>query len=84
MHLQTTNTMASIDNSRKRPLQEDEAPKKKRRKGPKGVRREEEGDLDVEAGLNKAFEKMDSQLVADHVAQRTNRFGNRPELCRAR
>lgn len=34
----------------------------------------DEADLDVEAGLNKAFERMDSQLLADHVAQKTTRF----------
>ena len=68
--------MAAVENTRKRSLQDNDAPaKRKRRKVPKGVREEDEGDLDVEAGLNKAFERMDSQLVADHVAQRTNRFG---------
>jgi hypothetical protein len=37
--------------------------------------REDEGDLDVEAGLNLAFARMDGQLVADHIAQKTRRFG---------
>lgn len=35
---------------------------------------QDEADLDVEAGLNKAFQRMDSQLLADHVAQKTTRF----------
>lgn len=34
----------------------------------------DEADLDVEAGLNRAFERMDSQLLADHIAQKTTRF----------
>ncbi|KAJ9161610.1 Protein cms1 [Coniochaeta hoffmannii] len=34
----------------------------------------DEADLDVEAGLNRAFEWMDSQLLADHIAQKTTRF----------
>jgi protein CMS1 len=33
-----------------------------------------EADLDTEAGLNRAFERMDSQLLADHIAQKTTRF----------
>ena len=34
----------------------------------------EDGDLDTDLGLNKAIGRMDSQLVADYVAQRTKRF----------
>lgn len=34
----------------------------------------EDGDLDIELGLNNAIGRMDSQLVADYVAQRTKRF----------
>jgi len=34
----------------------------------------EDGDLDVDLGLNTAIGKMDSQLFADYVAQRTKRF----------
>ncbi|KAH8882724.1 hypothetical protein GQ53DRAFT_700608 [Thozetella sp. PMI_491] len=67
--------MSTETKTRKRPTNEDGGSKRKRRKGPKGGAQEDEGDLDVEAGLNKAFERMDSQLLADHVAQRTNRFG---------
>lgn len=36
---------------------------------------QDEADFDVEAGLNKAFERMDGQLLADHLAQKTSRFG---------
>lgn len=34
----------------------------------------EEEDLDLEAGVNKAFSQMDSQLLADYVAQKTRKF----------
>lgn len=34
----------------------------------------EEDELDLEAGINKAFSHMDSQLMADYVAQRTRRY----------
>lgn len=34
----------------------------------------EDGDLDVELGLNTAIGNMDSQLFADYAAQRTKRF----------
>lgn len=50
------------------------AKKNKRRK--KQHSRDEEGDLDIEAGVNRAFAHMDSQLIADHIAQKTARFGS--------
>ena len=31
--------------------------------------------LDGEAGLNRAFGSMDSQLLADYLSQKTTRFG---------
>ncbi|KAK1758523.1 U3-containing 90S pre-ribosomal complex subunit-domain containing protein [Echria macrotheca] len=48
--------------------------KTKKKKQKKQVR-DDEGDLDVEAGLNRSFGRMDGQLLADHVAQKTSRFG---------
>jgi len=33
-----------------------------------------EDELDIEAGLNNAFSHMDSQLLADYMAQRTRKF----------
>lgn len=64
------------ENSSKRKLQDDEEPQKKAKKQRKQKKaREDEEDLDVEAGLNRAFERMDGQLVADHIAQKTRRFG---------
>ena len=59
--------------SRKRAATDDSGEKKKKRRK-KNVR-PDEGDLDTEAGLNKAYERMDSQLIADHIAQKTTRFG---------
>ena len=35
---------------------------------------DDDGDLDVKAGLNKAFSHMDSQLLADYLAQRTRMY----------
>ncbi|KAB5562898.1 U3-containing 90S pre-ribosomal complex subunit-domain containing protein [Coniochaeta sp. 2T2.1] len=46
--------------------------KKKRKK--LHLQEQDEADFDVEAGLNKAFERMDGQLLADHVAQKTTTF----------
>ncbi|KAK4248832.1 U3-containing 90S pre-ribosomal complex subunit-domain containing protein [Corynascus novoguineensis] len=65
--------MATMEHAKKRKLQDDDKPRKKQKKQKKV--REDEGDLDVEAGLNRAFERMDGQLVADHIAQKTRRFG---------
>lgn len=36
---------------------------------------EDESMLDLEAGVNTAFVRMDPQLLADHVARQTKRFG---------
>lgn len=65
--------MATMEHAKKRKLQDDDKPRKKQKKQKKV--REDQGDLDVEAGLNRAFERMDGQLVADHIAQKTRRFG---------
>lgn len=45
-----------------------------KRKKKRKVEGTEDGDLDVELGLNTAIGRMDSQLFADYVAQRTKRF----------
>jgi len=62
--------MDTENKTRKRPSQDDGGSKKKRKKV-----RQDEGDLDAEAGLNLAFARMDGQLIADHIAQKTTRFG---------
>lgn len=69
--------MSLEHHSRKRKSQDDTSgaaaiTMKKRKKQP----RDEDGDLDVEAGVNRVFARMDSQLIADHVAQKTARFGS--------
>jgi len=63
--------MAAEIQAKKRKSQDDGGSKKKRKRQV----REDEGDLNVEAGLNRSYERMDSQLIADHVAQKTKRFG---------
>lgn len=64
--------MASKGKSKKRPREEDGGSRRKRRKA--GF---EHDDLlfDTEAGVNRAIALMDSQLMADHLAQKTSRFG---------
>ncbi|KAK4162501.1 U3-containing 90S pre-ribosomal complex subunit-domain containing protein [Cladorrhinum sp. PSN259] len=65
--------MSTEVQSKKRKLEDDVTAKKKRKKQKK--QREDEGDLDVEIGVNRAFERMDGQLLADHIAQKSTRFG---------
>ncbi|TVY92152.1 Protein CMS1 [Lachnellula willkommii] len=48
--------------------------KKKKPKTKSKAKVIEEDDLDLEAGINKAFSHLDSQLLADYVAQRTRRY----------
>lgn len=40
----------------------------------KKAKAQNEDDLDVEAGINRAFAQMDNQLLADYVAQRTRKY----------
>ncbi|KAI7123773.1 hypothetical protein KC352_g32473, partial [Hortaea werneckii] len=47
------------------------AKKRKQTKKPKDV---DDDALDTEQGVNHAIAHMDSQLMADHLAQRTKRF----------
>lgn len=77
--------MATQETTKKRKLQESDAAtdaalrkKQKRQQKKKQLRQkyaQGETDLDLEAGLNRAFERMDGQLLADHLAQKTRRFG---------
>ncbi|KAH8155985.1 hypothetical protein CIB48_g12263 [Xylaria polymorpha] len=41
----------------------------------KSAYEQEDLDLDLEAGLNKKIASLDSMLLADHLAQKTRRFG---------
>lgn len=58
--------------AKKRKAPEDGGSRKKRKPG---ASIEDDSLMDLAAGLNKAFAVMDSQLLADHLAQRTTRFG---------
>lgn len=51
-----------------------EAPAKKRRRKAK-PKFEDDSLIDLELGVNAAIAKLDSQLMADHLAQKTSRFG---------
>lgn len=61
--------MNSEVRTRKRPAQEDGGSRKKKKL------RQDDADLDAEAGLNLGFARMDGQLLADYIAQKTTRFG---------
>ena len=50
------------------------AAKRRRQKKPKEIHDE---DLNEELEINAAFSQMDSRLLADYIAQRTLRFGER-------
>lgn len=58
-----------------------DAPPQKQQQQPKqGKKRRkpnapDDGSLDVELGLNLLFNRMDNQLLADHLAQKLSRFG---------
>ncbi|RYO79981.1 hypothetical protein DL762_007884 [Monosporascus cannonballus] len=65
-------SMVSKPKSKKRSRDEDGGARKRRRKSAF----EEDGLLfDMEAGVNRAIALMDSQLMSDHIAQKTSRFG---------
>lgn len=48
--------------------------KKKKKKSKKAADGYDDEELDLEAGINKAFSYMDSQLLADYMAQRTRKY----------
>lgn len=56
----------------KKRKQRDDGGSRKRRKGDAFV---DDSLLDTEAGVNRSFETMDSQLLSDHFSQQTTRFG---------
>lgn len=53
-----------------------EKPPTKSAKKPKSKKAKDalDEDLDIEAGVNNAFSHMDSQLLADYIAQRTKKY----------
>jgi protein CMS1 len=52
----------------------EDAPAAKKGKKRKGNKQDDES-LDMELGLNTLFQRMDNQLLADHLAQKLTRFG---------
>ena len=71
----SSSPQAVSNSKRKRDPEEKQASKRRKLKRPKDV---DDSALDAELGVNHAIARMDSQLLADHVAQRTQRF--RPDL----
>lgn len=64
-----------MSNTKKRQA-EDQLPAKKAKKAKNKKGQEQDDDnLDTELGLNLLFSRMDNQLLADHIAQKTTRFG---------
>lgn len=64
---------ASKAKSKKRKAQDDSQTANKKTKPSK--QEHDDSLLDLEAGVNTTFAKMDPQLLADHVARQTKRFG---------
>jgi protein CMS1 len=63
-----------MSNSKKRQAEDEvatTAPKSKKKKS----KFQEDDSLDMELGINSAIARMDNQLMADHLAQKTIRFG---------
>jgi protein CMS1 len=65
-------SLASKAKQKKRAREDDGGARPKRRKA---AFEQEELDFDLEAGLNKKLAFLDSMLLADHLAQKTRRFG---------
>jgi protein CMS1 len=66
---------AKKSKKRKRGADPEQGAKKaaKKSRSKKG-KSDEDDEIDTEAGINKAFSHMDSQLLADYVAQRTRKY----------
>lgn len=54
----------------------DDAPAKAAKKKRKSKYQAEDESLDTELGVNTLFTRMDNQLLADYLAQKTSRFGS--------
>lgn len=63
-----------MSNSLKRAAEDAPASKKSKKKR-KGNSQNDES-LDTDLGVNTLFARMDNQLLADHLAQKTTRFGS--------
>ena len=62
----------------KRKSADSSAPEVSKKKKKSGKHSAEDEFLDTELGLNTLFARMDNQLVADYLAQKTSRFA--PDL----
>jgi hypothetical protein len=67
-------TPKSASKKRKRGDSEQVAKKAAKKTKSKKAKSTAEDELDIDAGLNNAFSHMDSQLLADYMAQRTRKF----------
>lgn len=63
-----------MSNTKKRAAEGDVPPAKKAKKKKK-QNSEEDDLLDTELSVNTLFSRMDNQLLADYLAQKTTRFG---------
>jgi hypothetical protein len=63
-----------MSNPKKRAAAEERLPEKKAKK--KKGNTQDDDNLDIELGLNTLFSRMDNQLLADHMLQKTTRFGS--------
>ena len=68
------NDSAKVSKKRKRETVEQSAKKAAKKTKTKKAKNNEDDEIDVEAGINKAFAHMDNQLLADYVAQRTRKY----------
>jgi protein CMS1 len=68
------NDSAKASKKRKRGGIEQGAKKAAKNPKTKKGKTNEDDEIDVEAGINKAFAHMDNQLLADYVAQRTRKY----------
>jgi hypothetical protein len=57
-------------------IESPEIPKRKKKKKPRKSRNTDvaDPDIDLEKGINLAIGRMDTNLLADHISQRTKRF----------
>ncbi|KAI0534401.1 U3-containing 90S pre-ribosomal complex subunit-domain containing protein [Xylaria digitata] len=68
----TNSTSLAPKAKSKKRAREDDGGSRKRKKS---AYEQEDLDLDLDAGLNKKIALLDSMLLADHLAQKTRRFG---------
>jgi len=75
---QPGNSSTKLQKSSKRKREADLPESKKTAKKPKNRKKkaidEDDDELNTEAGINKAFSHMDSNLLADYIAQRTRKY----------